>query len=97
MIAARPSSALQVLTGIAFIVSFATLLGIVSANAKTFLLLFLTFWYVVVNDGGHMAALDFAGWNGIATPAVLVSYLALSIAAVMAAEPYHRLDLQRNW
>jgi hypothetical protein len=97
MIAMRPSSALHILTGIAFIVAFATFLGIVSANAKTFLLLFLTFWYVVVNDGGHMPALDFAGWNGIATPAVLVSYLALTVAAVTAAELYHRLDLRRNW
>ena len=88
---------MNVIVGIVFIVAFATMLGIVSANPKTFLVLFLTFWYVVVNDGGHLPALDFAGWNGIATPAVLASYFALSIAAIVAAELFHRADLRRNF
>ena len=73
------------------------MLAIVSANAKTFLVLFLTLWYVVVNDGGHLPALDLAGWSGVMTPAVLASYLALSICAIVAAELFHRADLRRNF
>ena len=97
LIAVRPSSAPYLFVGIAFIVAFATMLGIVSANPKTFLVLFLTFWYVVVNDGGHTPALDFAGVSGIATPAVLAAYLTLALAAIAAAEVFHRADLRRNW
>jgi hypothetical protein len=97
LIAARPSSAIYVVVGIAFIVACATMLAVVSANPKTFLVLFLTFWYVVVNDGGHLPALDFAGWSGIATPAVLAGYLTLSIVAIVAAEAFHRADLRRNF
>ena len=92
MIVARPSSAPYLFVGIAFIVAFATMLGIVSANPKTFLVLFLTFWYVVVNDGGHTPALDFAGVSGIATPAVLATYLTLALAAIATAEVFHRAD-----
>ncbi|HEX9164162.1 MAG TPA: hypothetical protein VF980_20840 [Thermoanaerobaculia bacterium] len=97
LVAARPSSLPYVAIGVAFLVAFATMLGIVSANPKTFLVLFLTFWYIVVNDSGHIAALDFAGWYGRATPAVLFGYAALSIAALTAAEVFHRADLLRNW
>jgi len=73
------------------------MLAIGSTNPKTFLVLFMTFWYVVVNDGGHLPALDFAGWSGIETPPVLAGYLALSIAAVVTAELFHRADLRRNF
>jgi hypothetical protein len=97
LIAARPSAVIYVVAGIVFIVACATMLAVVSANPKTFLLLFLTFWYVVVNDGGHQPALDFAGWNGIATPAVLAGYLTLSIVAIVMAELFHRADLRRNF
>lgn len=97
LIATRPHMAPQVIVGILFVVAFATALGIVSANPKTFIVLFLTFWYVVVNDSGHVAALDFAGWKGIATPAVFASYAALTIFAIAAAEGFHRADLRRNW
>ena len=97
LILARPAAAPQLLTAIAFLTAFATLLGIVSANPKTFLVLFLTFWYVVVNDNAHTPALDFAGWSGIATPAVLASYLLVTIIAIVAAELYHRADLRTNW
>ncbi len=97
LVVGSPSSAIYAIGGIVFIVAFATMLGIVSSNPKTFLILFLTFWYVVVNDGGHMRALDFAGWNGIATPAVLVVYATLSVAAIAAAELFHRAVLRRNF
>ena len=97
LIIARPQAAVNVIVGMMFIVACATMLAVVSANPKTFLVLFLTFWYVVVNDGGHLPALDFAGWNGLATPAVLASYFALSIGAIVAAELFHRTDLRRNY
>jgi hypothetical protein len=97
LIAQRPAAAPYLFTGILFVVGFSTLLGIVSTNPKTFLVLFLTFWYVVVNDGGKTPSLDFAGFSGVATPAVLASYLTLAILAVVVAEAYHRVDLRRNW
>ncbi|HEY0368730.1 MAG TPA: hypothetical protein VGC85_03965, partial [Chthoniobacterales bacterium] len=52
--------------GIIFVGAAATLLGIVSGNAKTFIVVFLTFWYVVVNDKGASPLLDFAGFFGTA-------------------------------
>jgi hypothetical protein len=86
-----------VVVGILFIAGVSTLLGVVSANPKTFIVLFLTFWYIVVNDKGKTAALDFAGFGGVATPEVAVSYLVVSMVALAGAEAFHRIDLRRNW
>ena len=47
---------------ILFIAAAATSLGVISGNPKTFIVLFLTFWYVVVNDAGKTKSLDFAGF-----------------------------------
>ena len=54
----------SLLIGILFIAAAATSLGVISGNPKTFIVLFLTFWYVVVNDKGATPALDFAGFFG---------------------------------
>lgn len=96
-IAFRPSSALPLLIGMVFTVAAATALGIVSANPKTFLVVFLSFWYIALNDKGASPSLDFAGWFGSATPIVLASYAALSLALLIAAEAFHRYELSRRW
>ena len=51
---------------------------------KTFIVLFLTFWYIALSDKGQSPSLDFAGWYGTATPAVIAAYAA--IGAVVATD-----------
>ena len=97
MIAAAPSSVFALLAGLLFVCAAATALGIFSSNGKTFILAFLTFWYVVVNDNGLSAGLDFAGFYGKATPAVTVTYAAIGIAALAAAQVFHISRLRRSW
>ncbi|HEY8835516.1 MAG TPA: hypothetical protein VIM09_08015, partial [Chthoniobacterales bacterium] len=51
---AHGSTAFAALTcGILFVASTATALGVTTANPKTFIVGFLTFWYLVVNDHGQ--------------------------------------------
>lgn len=88
---ARPAALVPMLIGVVFVCGAATALGAISANAKTFLVLFLMFWYVVMNDSGLNPSLDFAGFYGKATPIVAAAYLAAAIAFVVAAETVHRL------
>lgn len=76
-----------------FLAAAATFLGFVSSNAKTFTVLFLTFWYVAVNDKGATPALDFAGFNGSATPLVTAVYALLAIGFIMAAQATHAMRL----
>src|SRR5688572_33226105 len=45
-------------------------LPIFSSNPKTFIVAFLTFWYIALSDKGASPALDFADWFGKTTPAV---------------------------
>jgi len=77
--------------GVALITAAATSLAIISRNAKTFIVLFLSFWYVVVNDNGATAALDFTGAFGRATPAVTASYFAIALLLLAAAHVVLRL------
>jgi hypothetical protein len=97
MVAAAPSSIFALLAGLLFVCAAATALGIFSSNGKTFIVAFLTFWYVVVNDNGLSAGLDFAGFYGKATPAVTVTYAAIGIAALAAAQVFHASRLRRSW
>lgn len=93
----RPGMAVALITGAVFIVAAATALGVISGNPKAFLVLFLTFWYVVMNDKGQSPALDFAGWFGTATPAVAGAYAALAALFLAAAQLFHRRELARRW
>jgi thiosulfate reductase cytochrome b subunit len=54
-------------------------------NPKAFLLLFLSFWYIVINDKGATPALDFAGFYGRSTPTIVVAYAMLGAALLAAA------------
>ena len=96
-IALRPDTALPLLAGVAFTCAAATFLGVVSANPKTFLVAFLSFWYVTTQDKGASPSLDFAGWFGTATPAVIATYIAIAVAMLAAAHAFHRNELQRRW
>lgn len=89
-IASRPSSALPLLVGLLTIGATATSLGIVSANPKTFIVVFLSVWYVMLNDKGATPSLDFAGINGVATAPVMAGYLIASIALLAIAEAAKR-------
>jgi len=93
----RPSMAIAIVVGIIFVCAAATALGVISANPKTFIVAFLTFWYLVVNSKGATPALDFAGFYGIATPMVIASYAAAALAFLVLAHAYHVSELRRRW
>ena len=96
-IALRPSAALPLLAGVAFTCAAATMLGVISANPKTFLVAFLSFWYVTTQDKGASPSLDFAGWFGTATPVIIATYIGITIAMLIGAHAFHRNELQRRW
>lgn len=83
--------------GAIFLAATATMLGIVSSNPKTFVVAFLSFWYVMINDPGAKPALDFAGFYGAATLPVTISYAVAALALLAIAEGWHRYELQRRW
>jgi len=73
------------LAGTLLTVAAATALGTISGNAKTFIVLFLSFWYIVINDRGATPALDFAGFYGKATPAIMLTYAGIGAALLAIA------------
>jgi hypothetical protein len=95
--AVAPRSIPGFLIGSAFVCAAAASLGIISSNPKTFIVLFLSFWYVAVNDHAQTPNLDFASLAGIATPAVLALYGTLTLLFVIAAEAMYRNRLHREY
>jgi len=87
---------IPLLAGAFFVVAAATALGVISGNAKTFIVVFLSFWYAVTNDGGATPALDFAGFYGKATPAVVAAYAAIALGMLAAAQLVYALRLRRD-
>lgn len=96
-IAIRPAAAPALLIGLTFTVAAATALAVMSANAKAFLVAFLTFWYIAISDKGSSTALDFAGWFGTATPLVIAGYAVASLTLLGAAQLVHAWELRRRW
>src|SRR5260221_2790919 len=92
-----PKMLLAFVGGTFFIAAAATILGLVSGNAKTFIVLFLSFWYVAVDDKGATPGLDFAGFNGSATLSGIAIYAAMAIAFVIAAQASHSWRLRRQY
>ena len=80
-----PATATSLVCGTLFVVGAATSLGILTATPRVFVVLFLSFWYVVINDGGNTTGLDFAGFYGARDPRVGLLYLALAAALVAIA------------
>jgi len=82
--------------GIVFVAAMATALGVLTANPKTFIVAFLTFWYVVVNDKGVTRVLDFAGFFGRANVETIALYAGISAIALALAQSFYRVRLARN-
>ncbi len=85
-----PGSALSLLGGTLLVASAATALGSLAGTPKAFIVLFLSFWYVSLNDGGNTPALDFAGFFGTADTGVRLFYLVLAIALLLLAQLVYR-------
>lgn len=92
----RTGAAFACLTGAFLTVAAATALGIISGNAKTFIVVFLSFWYIVINDKGATPALDFAGFYGKATPAISAAYAAIAVALLVVASAVYRWTVRRR-
>jgi hypothetical protein len=90
-----PLALAALLGGIVFVASMATALGVITANPKTFIVGFLTFWYVVVNDKGTNPKLNFAGFYGHATTRTIVIYAVMSVLALAFAQLFYRARLAR--
>jgi hypothetical protein len=82
--------------GILFVVALATALGVISSTPKTFIVVFLTFMYVVINDSGKSPALDFGGFYGNATPGVTLTYAGIALALLGAGEILYAWRLRRE-
>ena len=85
-----PGAALSLLGGTLLVASAATALGSMTGTPKAFIVLFLSFWYVGLNDGGSTPALDFAGFFGTASTGVRIFYLALAAALLLLAQLVYR-------
>jgi len=93
LLLAAPSSSVALLVGTLFTASLAVALGVMTGTPKTFAALFLFFLYLVLN-GGALPALDFAGWTGLATPAVTLGYLVATTLIGGMAILWQRLSRQ---
>src|SRR2546423_1581091 len=91
-----PLAVIALIVGIVFVVSIATALGVMTTNPKTFIVGFLTFWYVVVNDKGMNPKLDFANFYGHATMNTIALYAASSVIALAIAQWFYRARLART-
>ena len=83
------------LVGIVFVASLTTLLGVISGNPKTFIVTFLSFWYVVVNDKGATPMFDFGGFYRSGSAMTVALYGAIRAIAVAAALTVHACQLRR--
>jgi hypothetical protein len=84
-----PCRAAVLLGGAFFVAAAATALDILTASTKVFIVLFLSFWYLVLNDRGSHPQLDFAGFYGTATARTGATYLAIALVLLLAAEIAH--------
>jgi hypothetical protein len=90
-----PGAALSLLIAAGFMAALATALGLLSRTPKAFMGLFLLFLYLVLN-GAQVPALDFAGWNGVATDGTRADYFAATVILAVLAAAKHRWDLARE-
>ncbi len=83
------------LGGIVFVAALATSLGVLTVNSKTFIVIFLSFWYLVVNDHGLSPLLDFAGFYHSGTAKTVLLYGSVSVLALIVAQLFYRMKLNR--
>jgi hypothetical protein len=91
-----PLALAALIGGIIFVAATATALGVTTANPKTFIVGFLTFWYVVVNDKGANPMLDFAGFYGKPTVTSMLLYGVISVVAITLTQVIYRIRLART-
>jgi hypothetical protein len=87
-----PANALSLLIGVAFMVSAGVAFGAITGTSKIFTGLFVLFMYVSLSSG-RVPALDFAGLSQVATPAVRITYAAVTVAIGTCAVIWHRWRL----
>ncbi len=90
-----PGSALSLVIAAGFMAALATALGLLTRTPKAFMGVFLLFVYLVLN-GAQVPALDFAGWNGVATSTTRVGYLVATLVLAALAAAKHRWDMTRE-
>lgn len=91
-----PAALAALFCGLVFVAAMAAALGVVTANPKTFVVGFLTFWYVVMNDKGLHPMLDFAGFYGRPSTSTIGFYAGLSAIALAFAQLFYRARLARS-
>jgi hypothetical protein len=91
-----PLDLIQFATGFLLVCGGAIALGVISGNSKTFIVLFLTFWYVVMNDGSHPPMLDFAGFYGTWNGKTLATYLTAALLLIVSAHAFYRYRIERG-
>lgn len=94
-LAGDPARTLSILIGAVFVACAATALDVIASTPKAFLLLFLSFWYLVLNDGGSQRLLDFGGFFGATELATLGLYAALSALFLLLAFGVERRRVSR--
>ena len=82
------------LVGITLVAATATSLGVLTVDAKTFIVVFLSFWYLVVNDRGATPWLDFAGFYGNGNARTMLLYAVIGAVAIMLAAGRHKMRLK---
>jgi hypothetical protein len=92
----HPTSLIPAAVGLFLVAAMATSLGVISVTPKTFTVVFLTMLYIVTNARGASRALDFAGFYGVATPSVTVTYVVIALACVVAAQAVYKMHLRRD-
>lgn len=90
-----PGGALSLLVAAGFMSALATALGFLTRTPKAFMGIFLLFLYLVMN-GAQVPALDFAGWNGVATGSTRMGYLVVTAVLAAFAAGKHRWDVARE-
>jgi len=88
-----PGEGLSVLVGMIFTATSATALGILTNTPKAFLVLFLVFWYAVLNSGGQIPLLAFGGLYGPMDGWVQALYLGLGATLLLLAHLVYRRRL----
>jgi len=93
VVSAYPAGAFATIVAILFTTALSTSLGVVSGNAKSFIVVYLTFWYLVMNGKGTAPAIDYAAFFVIPPLFVTAGYAVAAFAALAIAHAVHRRSL----
>lgn len=92
-IARTPARVESLGIGVFFVAAMAVSLGVLTSNPKTFIVGYLSFAYLVINDHGGTPLFDFAGFYGAATRSTSILYLSLGVVALALAQLSYRRRL----